>query len=181
MGFKEKMMERMIDKMSKEEKLEMMDKMMEKFFSGLSKSDRKELMKSMMPKMMENMFKGMSAQERQEIMMAMMPQMMGQMFGGGAEGGGGSGPMGGMMEVMMGPTPSPKKSIKKTKNGKTLKVAQKPQVPPMMKMMEKCMSDDFTPPWISMENAFDRAMVATEHSLLSTKEIQKLFKEWKMC
>ena len=36
MGFKDRMMKIMIGRMSKEEKLEMMDKMMEEFFSGFS-------------------------------------------------------------------------------------------------------------------------------------------------
>ncbi|MCK5561118.1 MAG: hypothetical protein KAJ51_11010 [Thermoplasmata archaeon] len=179
MGLKDKMMERMIDKMSKEEKQEMMDKMMDRFFASMTKAERKEMMATMMPKMMDNMFKGMSSAEKQELMMAMMPQMMGMMFGG-AGGGGSTSPMAGMMEMMMGPAPAPKKSIK-TKNGKKkVETPEAPAMPPMMKMMESCCGtgDDFKPPWISMENAFDRAMVATEHSLLATKEIQKLFKDW---
>lgn len=176
MGLKDKMMERMIDKMSKEEKQEMMDKMMDKFFSSMTKAERKEMMKTMMPKMMNNMFKDMSSADKQELMMTMMPQMMGMMFGG--DGGGGStSPMASMMEMMMGPAPAPKKSVK-TKNGKKVETPEAPAMPPMMKMMEKCMGGDGKPPWISMENAFDRAMVATEHTLLSTKEIQKLFKDW---
>ncbi len=178
MGLKDRMMERMIDKMSKEERHEMMDKMMDKFVSSMTKDERKELMMTMMPKMMDNMFKGMTAHERQELMMGMMPQMMGMMFGGGA-GGTGTNPMAGMMEMMMGPAPKPKKPLKK--NGKKkVEPSEAPVMPPMMKMMESCCGsgDEFKPPWISMENAFDRAMIATEHSLLATKEIQKLFKDW---
>lgn len=180
MGLKDKMMERMIDKMSKEEKQEMMDKMMDRFFASMTKAERKKMMATMMPKMMDNMFKDMSRADKQEFMMTMMPQMMGMMFGGAGAGAGGTSPMAGMMEMMMGPAPAPKKPLKK-KNGKTkAEIPKAPAMPPMMKMMESCCGggDDFKPPWISMENAFDRAMVATEHSLLATKEIQKLFKDW---
>ncbi len=45
----------MIGGMSKEEKLEMMDKMMEEFFSGFSEEDKKDMMMNMMPKMMSQM------------------------------------------------------------------------------------------------------------------------------
>lgn len=48
----------MIAGMSKEEKLEMMDKMMEQFFAGLSEEDKKEMMMNMMPKMMSQMMGG---------------------------------------------------------------------------------------------------------------------------
>lgn len=180
MGLKDAMMERMIDKMSKEEKQEMMDKMMNKFFSSMTKEERKEMMATMMPKMMDNMFKDMTAQDKQEFMMTMMPQMMGMMFGGGGEG---RSPMAGMMAGMMGAAAEPAKPGAKKKKGKQeAGPSEEPMMPPMMKMMEGCcMGDgesDFKPPWISMENAFDRAMIATEHSLLATKEIQKLFKDW---
>jgi hypothetical protein len=180
MGIKDAMMERMIDKMSKEEKQEMMEKMMDKFFSSMTKEEKKEMMNTMMPKMMDNMFKDMSAQDKQELMMGMMPQMMSMMFGGGGEG---RSPMAGMMAGMMGAAAEPAKSGAKKKNGKKKADApEAPMMPPMMKMMEGCCGGegdgDFKPPWISMENAFDRAMIATEHSLLATKEIQKLFKDW---
>lgn len=71
MGFKEKIMEGMMNKMSSEEKKEMMDKMMEKFFSGMTDEEKKEMMKEMMPKMTKQMMGGGS-------MMEMMGMMMGK-------------------------------------------------------------------------------------------------------
>ena len=52
MSLKEKMMENMLEKMSKEEKFEMMDKMMDKFFADMTSEDKQEMMQKMMPKMM---------------------------------------------------------------------------------------------------------------------------------
>lgn len=70
MGFKEKMMEGMMGRMSPEEKKEMMDKMMESFFSNMTKEEKQDMMKEMMPKMMGGMNMG-----------DMMSSMMGE--GGG--------------------------------------------------------------------------------------------------
>ena len=55
MGFKDRMMKVMIGRMSKEEKLEMMDKMMEEFLSDFTKEEMMEMMMKMMPKMMSQM------------------------------------------------------------------------------------------------------------------------------
>ncbi len=65
----------MIGRMSKEEKLEMMDKMMEEFFSGFSDKEKLEMMMNMMPKMMSQMMGGGG-----------MAGMMEGMFGAGEEG-----------------------------------------------------------------------------------------------
>jgi len=83
MGMMEKMMDRMMGKMSKEEKEDMMSKMMDKFFVDMTAEDKQKMMEDMMPKMMEGI-----------NMMDMMPKMMMSMMGGG-EG------QGGMMSKMM--------------------------------------------------------------------------------
>ena len=72
MSIKDKMMESMMDKMSKEEKLAMMDTMMEKFFADLTAEDKQKMMHKMMPQMMGE---GMG-------MMGMMKGMMAGMMGG---------------------------------------------------------------------------------------------------
>ena len=77
MGFKDKMMDRIMGKMSKEEKEQMMDKMMKEFFADMTAEDKKKMMMEMMPQMME----GINMRE-------MMPQMMmGMMSSGKGEGG----------------------------------------------------------------------------------------------
>lgn len=86
MGMMEKMMDRMMGKMSKEEKEDMMSKMMDKFFADMTAEDKQKMMEEMMPKMMEGV-----------NMMEMMPKMMMSMMGGGE----GQGGMTGMMSKMM--------------------------------------------------------------------------------
>ena len=76
MSLKEKMMENMLEKMSKEEKFEMMDKMMDKFFADMTSEDKQEMMQKMMPKMMGG---GMP-------MMDMMKNMMSGNQGKGEKG-----------------------------------------------------------------------------------------------
>jgi|GEM_PF-5571205 len=44
MGFKDKMMDRMMGKMSKEEKQNMMDKMMENFLADMTAEDKQKMM-----------------------------------------------------------------------------------------------------------------------------------------
>lgn len=97
MGFKDKMMGNMMDKMTAEEKKEMMDSMMESFFSGMTSEEKQEMMNSMMPKMMEQMMGGSSNTSGDNPMMKMMSSMMG---GNGSMMGGSS--MMGMMNSMMG-------------------------------------------------------------------------------
>ncbi len=58
MGFKEKMMEGMMKKMSSSEKKDMMDNMMESFFSNMTGEEKQDMMKNMMPKMMGSMMGG---------------------------------------------------------------------------------------------------------------------------
>lgn len=87
MGMIDEMMDAMLGKLSKEEKLEMMSTMMEKFLAGFTTEDKQKMMEMMMPKMMEGM-----------NMMEMMPKMMMTMMGGN----GGKGGMMGMMSKMMG-------------------------------------------------------------------------------
>lgn len=93
MGFKNKMMESMMEKMSSEERKEMMEGMMENFFSNMTKEEKQDMMNNMMPKMMEQM---MGGSQGQGGMMGMMPKMMEQMMGG-------KGSMMDMMGSMMGP------------------------------------------------------------------------------
>jgi hypothetical protein len=52
MGFKEKMMESMMGKISVEEKSAMMEKMMDQFFGNMTAEEKQDMMKNMMPKMM---------------------------------------------------------------------------------------------------------------------------------
>jgi len=89
------MMKRTMRKMSKEEKLKMMDKMMDEFFASMTAEEKKEMMKQMMPKMMEKMFEGMSGEDKRELMSSMMPTMMSSMMP--------------MMKEMMGGEGEPKK------------------------------------------------------------------------
>jgi len=91
MGIKDKMMDRMMSKMTAEEKKEMMNNMMDKFFDDMTKEEKQEMMKDMMPKMMEKM---MGGEGGGNPMMGMMKGMMG--------GEGGGSPMMGMMKGMMG-------------------------------------------------------------------------------
>ncbi len=77
--------------MSFKEKL--MDKMMDKQFSNMSSEDKQKMMESMMQKFMA----GMTDEERKDIMSNMMPKVMGQMMGIGE-----GNPMMGMMSMMMG-------------------------------------------------------------------------------
>ncbi len=110
MSMKDKMMDMMMGKMSKEEKDKMMDQMMEKFFADMTPEDKQKMMEKMMPKMMEGI-----------NMMEMMPQMMKTMMGGDA---GECGPVE-MMSNMMGGDKEKKTSIM-------------PQM--MMEMMPRCLT-----------------------------------------
>jgi len=73
MGFKEKMMGNMMDKMSIEEKKSMMNEMMGQFMGSMSAEEKQELMQEMMPKMMQEMMGGNGGG-----MMNMMSMMMGR-------------------------------------------------------------------------------------------------------
>jgi len=168
MGMKEWFMDRQMKNMSKEEKQTMMNTMMDKFFASMTREEKKELMNTMMPKMMDNMFKGMTNKEKQEIMLTMMPMMMENMFAGMD-----SEATSEMMMSMM-----PKMMTQMFGGGKPVGGKKgKTQDMPMEDMMKMCMGDH-EPPWISMEKAFHKAMNATEYSMLSTEEINSLFKDW---
>lgn len=75
MSLMDGMMDRMLEKMTKEEKVEMMESMMGKFFEGFTPVEKQDLMLKIMPKMMEGM-----------DLTQMMPMMMFQMMGGMREG-----------------------------------------------------------------------------------------------
>jgi|WetSurMetagenome_2_1015567.scaffolds.fasta_scaffold77766_2 hypothetical protein len=81
MGFKEKMFENMMGKMSAEEKNQMMQGMMNKLFENMSADEKKEMMNTMMPKMMPGMMDGKGFS-----MMDMMKNMMGGMMGSKKDG-----------------------------------------------------------------------------------------------
>jgi predicted RNA-binding protein (virulence factor B family) len=76
MGFKEKMFETMMGKMSADEKSQMMQTMMDNFFENMSTDEKKGMMNNMMPKMMSGMMDGKGGS-----MMDMMKNMMGGMMG----------------------------------------------------------------------------------------------------
>ncbi len=82
MGMKDWYMDRMMNKMSPDEKKGMMNAMMDKFFESMTGKEKKEMMNTMMPKMMDKMFEGMSGEDKLGLMGMMMPRMMAQMFGG---------------------------------------------------------------------------------------------------
>jgi len=77
MGFQDKMMDKMFEKMSSEEKKEMMITMMDKFFSGISDEEKQQMMSEMIQKMMQGGTKG-----GRNPMMDMMSMMMGRHQGG---------------------------------------------------------------------------------------------------
>jgi hypothetical protein len=72
-GFQDKMMDKMFEKMSSQEKKEMMNTMMDKFFSGMPDEEKQQMMSEMMQKMMQDGTKG-----SQNPMMDMMSMMMGR-------------------------------------------------------------------------------------------------------
>ena len=94
MGMMDEMMEGMMGKMSKEEKMEMMGKLMEKFFADMTVEDKQRMMEQMMPKMMMGMMGGGKAgggmrehmmgmmSSQREAGTPMMCQMMTQMMPG---------------------------------------------------------------------------------------------------
>ena len=74
----------MMDRMSKEEKQEMMGKMMEKFLANMAADDKQKMMEGvnmmqMMPQMMMGMMSKMMGGDKQ-MEMPMMPQMMTEMM-----------------------------------------------------------------------------------------------------
>jgi hypothetical protein len=114
MGFKDKMMEKMMGRM----------------LDGMSTEEKQEMMRSMMKEFMGTM----STEEKQGLMAKMMPEMMSVMMGG---------------EGM-----------------------------PMMEMMSKCMSGDFRPPWITMEDIMGEVLKTTGFALVNTPELHDRFREF---
>ncbi|MCP8316041.1 MAG: hypothetical protein H3Z51_04150 [archaeon] len=55
---------------------------MDQMIRGMSKDEKKEMMRETMPKMMQRMFEGMSSEDKQDLMVEMMSTMMSQMFSG---------------------------------------------------------------------------------------------------
>lgn len=101
MSIMQRMMDLMMERMSKEDKESMMDSMMEKFFADITPEEKQHMMAEMMPKMMEGM-------NMAEMMPKMMMGMMSEAGGDGRPGmegtmgkmmGGGSGH--GMQEMML--------------------------------------------------------------------------------
>lgn len=77
MGFQDKMMDKMFEKMSPEEKKEMMNTMMEKFFSSMPDEEKQQMMSEMMQKMMQS-----GTKSGRNPMMDIMSMMMGKHQGG---------------------------------------------------------------------------------------------------
>jgi hypothetical protein len=76
--FKKKMMNRMIDKMTFEEKESMMEEMMNKFMDSLNPEQKQSMMMNMMPKMMQGMMGSMAGEGNTGMpMMGMMMKIMG--------------------------------------------------------------------------------------------------------
>lgn len=73
MGFQEKMMDKMFEKMSPQEKKEMMNTMMDKFFSSIPDEEKQQMMTEMMQKMMQS-----GTKSGRNPMMDMMSMMMGR-------------------------------------------------------------------------------------------------------
>jgi len=71
-----KMMERKLSSMSKEEKMRMMESMMPKMMEGMTPDDMMGMMGSMMPKMMEYFMGGEDSKEKAENIHEFMPAMM---------------------------------------------------------------------------------------------------------
>jgi hypothetical protein len=83
-GYDGQMMERVMGKMSNEEKQNMMEKMMEKFFADMTPEDKQKMMEGVnmievMPRMMMSMMGGGKGESG-------MMEMMSQMMGGGKKG-----------------------------------------------------------------------------------------------
>lgn len=72
MGIKDKMMDRYMDKMTKEEKVEMMDSMMERFLEDFTPEEKAGMMETMMGRFLGDF----TPEERQDMMLKMMPRMM---------------------------------------------------------------------------------------------------------
>jgi len=77
MGFQDKMMDKMFEKMSPQEKKEMMNTMMDKFFSSMPDEEKQKMMSEMMQKMMQS-----GTKSGRNPMMDMMSMMMGRHQGG---------------------------------------------------------------------------------------------------
>jgi len=71
-----KMMEKKLSSMSKEEKMKMMETMMPKMMEGMTPDDMMGMMHSMIPKMMEFFLGGENPQEKAEGIHEFMPAMM---------------------------------------------------------------------------------------------------------
>lgn len=76
MGLMESVIESYLDRMSSEEKIEIVERMMGKFMDSLTPEERREMVASMMPKMMEQFMSAMKPKEMGEMMASMMPAMM---------------------------------------------------------------------------------------------------------
>lgn len=75
MSFMDTMMQRIMERMSTDEKQRLMDGMMENFFSDLTPEEKQQMIASMMPMMMEMMPQMMEGKDPGG-MMEMMPDLM---------------------------------------------------------------------------------------------------------
>lgn len=138
--------------------------MMEKMMGTMSKEEKKKMMEDAMAKMMGEM----TPEERHE----MMDDMMKQFFGGTTEEEKGK-MMGKMMPEMM----------RGMMRGGTMSAmsgmcAGDKEEGGMMKMMRRCMSEDFEPPWVTMESIMEEVLKTCGFALVHTPELHNLFREF---
>jgi len=55
---------------------------MDQMIRGMSKDEKKEMIRETMPKMMQRMFEGMSSEDKQDLMVEMMSTIVSQVFSG---------------------------------------------------------------------------------------------------
>jgi len=138
--------------------------MMEKMMGNMPKEEKQKMMQEAMTKMMAEMtvdekqriikemmcqfFIGMSEEDKGDMMKSFMPEMMNSMMGGG---------MMSMMSQMVGGNREERS---------------------MMKMMRKCMSGEFEPPWVTMQGIMEQVLETCGFVLVHTPELHSLFSEF---
>lgn len=148
MGLNEKMLNDMMDKMSSQDKEELMKELMGKFFSEMSRETKQE----MMEKMMKKFFSSMTAEEKEKTMKNMMPDMVETMMK--------EGPMG-MMKMMMGGGP-----------GRMMGMIAKHMC------CEEDSEEKSEMPWDLWKKFMSSMTESVETAKFATPEIRGLFEEW---
>lgn len=148
MGLNEKMINDMMDKMSAQEKEEMMRKLMEKFFSEMSQESKQEMMETML----KQFFSSMTAEEKEKTMKNMMPDMMETIMK--------EGPLG-MMKTMMGKGP-----------GRMTGMMAK------LMCCDEDSEEKGEMPWDLCKKFMSSMTESVETAKFATPEIRGLFEEW---